>query len=125
VPAPRSLARAPFLAPARAPQPATKVKPGSPIQVTGGEFQPAEALPAPAPPPPRPVEPAGPGLPKANAALPPAPAGATSDEPVPEAAAKPRSTGNRLAKALGKMNPFRKRAKHPGDETPPTPPGKN
>ena len=55
----------------------------------------------------------------------PQPASAVAEPvpPAPEAAAaeKPQSTGNPLTRALGKVNPFRKKAKYDTAEAAPTP----
>ncbi|HYW42819.1 MAG TPA: protein kinase [Bryobacteraceae bacterium] len=91
------------------------------IRVTGGESQPAAAMNTTCPDPPRPVEGPEAVIPKTNPAEAPE-AGAPPATPElatpPEAAApaKPQNAGNRFVRALGKVNPFRKRAKHDAGE---------
>jgi serine/threonine protein kinase len=103
---------APVVAPVAAPQtrravvakPAT-ARPSSPIRVSGGEVQSASAAPTSAP------SPAG-ALPD-----PPTPATAVAPPPVPDAlpiaaadtTQAPQKPGNRVVRALGKINPFKKK----------------
>ena len=94
------------------------------IRVTGGESQPAEAMPMPSPGPPPPVEAPEPVIlgtnpveaPEAGVPLP-APGPPELDAPSQAAVpAKPQNSGNRFVRALGKVNPFRRRMKHdPGE----------
>lgn len=106
-----SVAVAPQPVPARtvrrasAPAPAP---PSSPIRISGGEVQAATVIPSPPPiPAPAPAN-AIPVLPapqpEAVVALPDAPPPVT-DQP----AAAPQKPGNRLVRALGKINPFKKK----------------
>ena len=93
-----------------------------PIQVTGGELQPIAAPPAPSPAPPQPMEAVGPCVPKTNSVTPEASASAPEPAPPEAAPAKPQNAGSRLARALGKVNPFHKKARHDSGETAKTPP---
>jgi hypothetical protein len=100
-----------------------KPEPSYAIRVTGSEQPPAAAVPPPSPAA-RLAEAAGPAVPKVGCPLPPvaaqpaAPAAAPEPQPAPDAAAaeKPQSGGNSLSRALGKVNPFRRKAKYDTSE---------
>jgi hypothetical protein len=127
-PAPGARPRAQFPVPPmrRAGKPAVS----NAIRVTGGELQPSAATPATGPISRRPAEASEPLVPKTDfVEAPEAPArpaeletasdlAATSQEAAPE---KTQNTGNRFVRALGKVNPFRKRTKHDAGETAKTP----
>jgi serine/threonine protein kinase len=95
------------------------------IRVTGG-MQPIPDVPTPRREPPRPVEAAETAAPKANPVQAPEPGAAspttanseleTKSETTPASA---QNSGNRLVRALGKVNPFRKSTKHSDAKDPP------
>jgi serine/threonine-protein kinase len=116
----------------RQPMPkAGKPEPSYAIRVTGGEQPPPVVVVTPRPDParvPEATDRSVPAAPKVNCLvtpLVPQPASAVAEPvpPAPEAAAaeKPQSTGNPLTRALGKVNPFRKKAKYDTAEAAPTP----
>ncbi len=82
------------------------------IRVTGGDPIPPVGAPVVSPPAPRVEEAAAP--PVAESVEPPSAVPAAPDSPAPQEAApaKAPSVGSRLVKALGKVNPFHKGAKH-------------
>jgi hypothetical protein len=133
--APTTVAPAPVAAPAEAEKPVAEARsrprvpakvvrqagrsePSHAIRVTGGELLPA-AVPAPSPTPVRTVEVPEPPVPKKDSVV----DGAAESEAAlavttvsPEAApAKSQNGGSWFTRALGKVNPFRKGAKHEGD----------
>jgi serine/threonine-protein kinase len=113
----RVRSRAPIHVPAKRPD--SQAEPSYAIRVTGGESLPAVVVPAASPVPARSVETIGPCVPTTDSVqLPEAKRSAASGtapelEPAPHqsASAKPRNSGNRLLRALGKLNPFHKRTK--------------
>ncbi|MGP8244823.1 MAG: serine/threonine-protein kinase [Bryobacteraceae bacterium] len=118
--------------PAQATRPARKAERSDVIRVTGGDLQPATPAPPPGPVAPRPAEALGPCVPETNSGEAPEPAAkpAASETapglaPEDAAPAKPRKAGNRLVRALEKMNPFHKTAKYDAGEAAKTPADKN
>lgn len=125
---PAASARAPF--PVRVVRRASKPKPSYAIRVTGGELQPTAAMPAPSTTARRLVEAPEPLAPNTDsveapaAAARPAVLGSASELATPTQEAAPekaRNAGNRFVRALGKVNPFRKRTKPDAGEAAKTP----
>jgi hypothetical protein len=117
--------------PVQAMRPARKPERSNVIRVTGGELQPAAAVPAPGPVASRPLEARGPCVPATNSvdapeAARPAASGTAPELASEEAApAKPQNAGNRFVRALEKVNPFRRTAKHDAGEAAKTPADKD
>ena len=124
-------ARPRALVPAKVVRRAGKSEPGPAIRVTGGKLLPAApAISAPGAVPLRTVETPEPPAPRtesaAESAAAESAAAAALKTTSPEAApAKSQSGGSWFTRALGKVNPFRKGAKHDGGEGSKTPVEKN
>jgi serine/threonine-protein kinase len=118
---PAASARPPAQFPTRAMRRASKPEQSYAIRVTGGEVvQPTAAMAAPSTVPRQPVAAAAPFAPKTESVEAPEAAAGTAvlgaapdlaPGPQEAAAEKPRNAGNRFVRALGKVNPFRKRTK--------------
>jgi hypothetical protein len=109
--------------PVKAVRRAGKSEPSQAIRVTGGELLPAAAIPAPRPTPARSVEVPEPPVPKKEsvdgaAAQTSGPGSALEGIAISPEAVPPKSPngGNWFTRTLGKVNPFRKGAKHDGGE---------
>jgi eukaryotic-like serine/threonine-protein kinase len=107
--------------PVKAVRRAGKSEPSHAIRVTGGEVLPAAAISAPSPTPVRTVEVPEPPAPKKDSVVDAAAAESETDlavttTPQEAAPAKSQNGGNWFTRALGKVNPFRKGAKHDGGE---------
>jgi serine/threonine-protein kinase len=108
--------------PPKAMRRASQTERSAAVRVSGGESQPAEAMlmPMPRPDPPQAVKVPEPAVPESNSVEGPEAGNTPTAAPAselettsPEAApANAQDAGNRFVRALGKVNPFRRRVKH-------------